>query len=917
MRVKRGLRIVVCAAILGTTAVLTQAQASDPVAEAFMLASEAERAAMIAGRPELGDVPFRQALSTHGTEASRRGNFQLAEKYHRAVLWLGDHQQSDMVRAIAYSNLASATGQRGDLAASQAFAIGSITMAERVGDLESVQSASANLGIVQRKLGDLDGALQSFGRALALSQQLKLPDNEARVLNNIGLVYSDLGNLALARDYLDRSLALKMKLDDGGRVTQDIARSLNNIGNLWDAIGDYPQALDHYQRALTLLDRSGGGPSVSSALSNIGHVYIKQGNSALARDFLTRAMTTAEGHGDQPRMATIHYLLGYLDRELGRLPQAEARQRQSLAMREVIGESVALSESLTELSGLALAGGRAPEALEYANRAIAIATEARLMSQQWRAQQAAASALAAMQRQDEAIAQYEAGIAAIETLRQQTAGGDRARQMYLGQRVGPYYGLAKVHADAGRPFEAFAAVERARARTLLDLLAGGRRPTRLLTAEQQRKERDLTQAMLSVSGEIDVLLARRQRDAAQLSELEAKRSRARLERDAYVASLYESKPDLRIARGDAPVITKRELASLLTPATAIVSFVLDNRQAWAYVVTKGTAGVTVTPRLLNVDARALAKLAGEFSQQVAARDLAFAANARKLYDIMFVASKIEPMLNGKSRLIVIPDGPLWRVPFQALQTPRDTFLIEERAISYSPSVSALASLERRRKSRAKRDPFLVALGDPAATRTSGPAPARLPEAAREVAALGQLYGDARSRVVVGERATEAALRGAIGRASIVHVATHGVIDNISPMYSHLMLTSQRSADSNADGRLEAWEITDLPVDADLVVLSACETAKGPVGDGEGVIGLSWSLFAAGASTAVVSQWAVDSASTTALMIAFHERLLLSQPHGRDAANAPEALRVAAMRLMRTPAHRHPFYWAGFVVFGAP
>jgi CHAT domain-containing protein len=103
---------------------------------------------------------------------------------------------------------------------------------------------------------------------------------------------------------------------------------------------------------------------------------------------------------------------------------------------------------------------------------------------------------------------------------------------------------------------------------------------------------------------------------------------------------------------------------------------------------------------------------------------------------------------------------------------------------------------------------------------------------------------------------------------------------------------------------------DLPIDADLVVLSACDTARGRAADGEGVVGLSWSFFAAGASSAVVSQWSVDSSSTTDLMIAFHERL-------RAHASAADALRGAALALLGVPAYRHPFYWAGFVVVGAP
>ena len=113
----------------------------------------------------------------------------------------------------------------------------------------------------------------------------------------------------------------------------------------------------------------------------------------------------------------------------------------------------------------------------------------------------------------------------------------------------------------------------------------------------------------------------------------------------------------------------------------------------------------------------------------------------------------------------------------------------------------------------------------------------------------------------------------------------------------------------ADGRLEAWEVLDLKLSADLAVLSACETARGSFGWGEGLIGLSWSLVAAGASTAVVSQWEVDSASTTKLMIAFHDRLLHSPAAATGMASVPEALQHAALDVMRDPAYRHPFYWA--------
>jgi CHAT domain-containing protein len=119
-------------------------------------------------------------------------------------------------------------------------------------------------------------------------------------------------------------------------------------------------------------------------------------------------------------------------------------------------------------------------------------------------------------------------------------------------------------------------------------------------------------------------------------------------------------------------------------------------------------------------------------------------------------------------------------------------------------------------------------------------------------------------------------------------------------------------DRNEDGLLEAWELMRMDLRADLVVLSACETARGRFGAGEGVIGLSWAMFVAGAPATVVSQWKVESASTRELMLGFHQRLIAPS---RKPETKAEALRLAALKLMKNPATSHPFYWAGFVLVG--
>jgi CHAT domain-containing protein len=175
-----------------------------------------------------------------------------------------------------------------------------------------------------------------------------------------------------------------------------------------------------------------------------------------------------------------------------------------------------------------------------------------------------------------------------------------------------------------------------------------------------------------------------------------------------------------------------------------------------------------------------------------------------------------------------------------------------------------------------------------------------------------LYGGARSKVYVGAEAREGRLKAEATQARVLHFATHGTLNNASPMYSHLVLAQ---GDTNEDGLLEAWELMQLDLKADLAVLSACETARGRFGAGEGIIGLTWAMFIAGVPSTVVSQWKVESASTRDLMLAFHRRMRESSGAAQSSATKAEALRHAALKLMKNPETSHPFYWAGFVLVG--
>jgi CHAT domain-containing protein len=333
--------------------------------------------------------------------------------------------------------------------------------------------------------------------------------------------------------------------------------------------------------------------------------------------------------------------------------------------------------------------------------------------------------------------------------------------------------------------------------------------------------------------------------------------------------------------------------------------------------------VTAKTYVINLTADAVAEQSGKFRQSLAQRSYDFQASARALYDVLLKPAAAQ--LTGKRLLVISPDAGLWELPFQALQPAQNRYLIENHAIVYAPSLSAVRETVKLRKERARNSPtmqLLLAIGNPALERATI-ARAKsvlmdetfdaLPEAEEQVLALKQIYGAARSKAMTGAEAREEVFKAEAPKYRILHLATHGILNNASGIYSYLLMA--QATDGQEDGLLEAWELIRMKLNADLVVLSACETARGKWGAGEGLIGMAGMLFVAGCPTAAVSQWKVEAASTTELMVEFHRQLKSRMQKPSAKLGAAQALRAAALKMLRGGQYRHPFWWAGFVVVG--
>ncbi|MBI3682844.1 MAG: CHAT domain-containing protein [Acidobacteria bacterium] len=755
----------------------------------------------------------------------------------------------------------------------------SLAIREAIGDKTGIAGSFANLGLLHYNLGDYELSLEYQQKSLELRQSLGDPALVAGARVNIGIVHHRRGNYGEAMRHYRMGLAEFESRGDQARV----AVVLSNMGNVLDLQGSYDLALDYLNRSLQLRRTLGDKRGVVASLDNLGSIHAARTRFELALDCYRQALKIAEEVGVRELVARETGGVGGVLRRQKKYSQAVEQYAKSLAIWESMGQKMDVASTLGDIALCHLLNGEAGRALELAGRGAALAREIGAREQLWACLLSAGRAQRALGRHAEARKALEESIATIESLRADLAGGEREAQPFLEGKAEPYHQMAEISIAQKQAFDALGYAERTKARVLLDVLGGGRAGVnKAMSDDERQQERRWHRDLASLNTRV----TRQKNDP----DLAARLERMRRGYEAFQLNLYVKYPDLKVQRGEMRGLEPRELDGLLPGERgALVEYLLTTEAAYLFVYTR-PGGLSVYP--LSSSVVELAAKAASFRRQLANRDLAMKAPARELYDKLLAPARRQ--LAGVTRLVIAPDGPLWELPFQALQTATGRYLLEDYAIAYVPSWTALREMNKRRTTRAEAPSLLAFAGG------------NLPNAAREVQGIQPLY---RGAAYTGPLATEAKWKAEAGRFDVLHVATHGVLNDASPMYSHLALAAGGGSDPQ-DGMLEAWEIMNMDLKARLVVLSACETARGRAGSGEGVIGLSWALFVAGSPATVVSQWKVDSASTTDLMLAFHRGF---RSQGQSPA---EALRAAALQAARTGVYRHPFYWAGFVVVGA-
>jgi CHAT domain-containing protein len=363
---------------------------------------------------------------------------------------------------------------------------------------------------------------------------------------------------------------------------------------------------------------------------------------------------------------------------------------------------------------------------------------------------------------------------------------------------------------------------------------------------------------------------------------------------------------------DPPVRPAGRISSLLEPDRAVLEYLITEDRAFVFVITSDT--VAAVPLPLAPDP--LADLVGFFRGAVERRSPGVGADlwmtpGKRLHGALLSPVEEEGLLAGRNSLVIVPQGVLHYLPFQALVDPRAGVpAVQRYAISYAPSASIWAQLRDRADATPATGRSLFPGEESPGRRVlaMAPHPQELPGSRYEVDAIGRIFGGD-ARVVSGRQASEESFRTAASDFDILHLATFGRLNRANPLFSHLEMAPTR----DGPGRLEVHEIYGLRLDARLLTLSACETALGSGGlwdvpPGDEWVSLPSAFLAAGADNVLASIWRVDDLATAALMERFYT-------HVREGAGLSHAMARAQRDLIADPATSHPHYWAGFVLVG--
>lgn len=891
-----------------------------------------------------------QALEAAQKSGNRRTEGLIFNNYGLVYFNTGDRQKAadhysialDIARevhnlrgvAVSLSNLGNLYGAIGEKNKGIDYFMQALKIRQEIGDAREEAVIHNNIGALYVSMDMYDETLQYYQQALQLWKKAGDRAGEAATVHNIAFLYVWMGEYQKSLDSYDE--ALKLERSNSFRVGE--GNTLTNLGFVYTLLGDYPKALDVYNRALTIQQEVQNRTTEASVLTYLGATYDLMGQPETALGYFEKALPIRRAVTDPYGEAITLNYIGRARLSLNQPQQALEACSQALPL-------VQRTESRRG-EGLTLACiGEAHSANKSYDEAARYFDDSASMMHQIGDRQGEAKALYGAARNEWLRANYaaaenkvRAALDVTEELRSRLPGQD-LRSLYLAS-VRDYYdilidSLMQQSAAAESPQSAAAlqVSEHSRARALLDLLREGDVDIRHGVDSALLKKNRLLELRLNARIERQVRLLSGKHSETEAASLAAEIKDIYSEYQQAQARIRDKSPEYAALTQPPPITLDGIQHGLLDADTQLLEYSLGEQRSYLWVVSRDQVKTFALPARNEIERAAQA-----FLQLLKSGTAVESLNAGiRLTDLILRPAQGE--LRAR-RLVIVTEGALQYIPFSALPDPASGDhrpLIVSRELVHLPSASVLAEIRRENNHRARPQKTIAVFADPVfrpddprvtivkAADVVTPAPrsaGHLMEAAenfqfprligsrREAALiLGLVPPDKRKEAMDFEANRATAVGGELSQFRILHFATHGLVDANHPELSGLVLSLVNRQGASQEGFLTLHDIYNLNLSADLVVLSACETALGKEIKGEGLIGLTRGFLYAGAARVVSSLWKVDDEATAELMKDFYRNLL-------ERKMAPAAaLRAAQITVRSSKRWQSPYYWAAFVLQG--
>lgn len=912
--------------------------------DALSLLHRAEHLAGGTDDPNLLSILFAELSLT----SFELGEVRKAESYIRSSLASAEKASQEDSRAFAFYAAGEISYFRNDSRKATEHYRHALEINQRIGDQRSLARTLISIGWVDFGMLNFDQALANFEHACTAAGSAGDRKGQAMALKGIGTVHNAVNNKQSALKFYFSALDL---FPDGLDASEK-ATIHNGIASVFEHFGNQEGAIASRETALALFEQDSYVFGQYVTLGSLGLHYLAVGNLDKAENALNRSLAMAAKGEDRSQLGITLQGIAKLHQRKGNHAGAIAALQDSLKYLHAPIDRRPRSVSYVLLGRVFLDAGQVMEAttaFENASKLNAIVKDrfldAEILYQLGNAELKSGNHAAAEMY-------FKESVRLTETLSSDSANAQLRRSLISSEfeRYHSYIALLMTSSktDHDSNLLALKTLEKGRARAILETLVlananvAADADPELLAKESALRNRlghasdrlvDL-ESMDSKSEETERLQSEVNSLVAQLEEL-----RAELKQSSPVYTAIKNPPDFDLAEFQ---------GSVLDDDSILLEYFLGDEQSYLWMVGRSEFEVFDLParkviedhvdklrNLLESRKRTQGESIDAARRRVVEADSSYTTVARDLSDILL--GPVSERIRGK-RIIIVPDGKLNNLAISSLPRPltsSDDPILLTNEVVYQPSAQTLSLLKKFRAGTDElRTRDLLVFSDPvfsrADSRLAGSQPGRptsesaalnlrfaesleslhrLPASGQEAKSIAGIVGPGRTDTFTGFDATrERLLSSRLEEYRIIHLATHALLDQERPELSAVIFSGFDENGQKIDQAVRLQDIYAMKLNADLVVLSACQTAAGKEIKGEGVMGLNSAFLQAGAHSVVASLWQVDDNATNLLMKEFYRGMA-------NGLSVSAALREAQLALYRDPQFRSPFFWAAFTLQG--